>query len=109
MPFWDFQCQCGETAAEVFGHRCDPDAVAPMHCGERMQVLLTSSRVAAAVFEPYETAHMHPDGKKLKVRNSGDLKRFQREFGVYRVDADVECRGGKFYKKSESKGRVYIT
>jgi hypothetical protein len=73
-----------------------------------MSLLMTSGRQACAAFEAYETPHIHPEGKMLKVRNSGDLQRLQTEFGVRRIDADMESRGGKLYRKTESKNRIYI-
>lgn len=110
MPLWDFICsKCDTVMVDVHGHKNDPDLVAPKHCGKRMEVILNAGRQSMQEFEAFETTHMHPDGKKILVRNSGELKSYQRQFGVYRVDdPGLQMRGGKLERKSDSKGRVYI-
>ena len=85
MPTWDFQCSaCEKKALDVVYHRCDPEPVWPICCGERMEMLF-STKVSPA-FEPFTTTNIHPEGKPLKVRTRKDLISFQNEFGVQQVD-----------------------
>lgn len=55
------------------------------------------------------TTNIHPEGKPLYVRNSGDLKRFETEFGVKQVnDPHLKSYGGEFRREDKPKGRVFI-
>lgn len=109
MPTWKVECGACGHSEEVSSAKCDPDPVTPDHCGRKMVIDFSAYRTGAEVFEAYETTHMHPDGKKLVVRNSADLKRYQREFGVYRVDdPNLKAVGGKLIRQSEPKGRTHV-
>lgn len=72
-----------------------------------MDVDYRSYRQAVESFEAYTTTHIHPDGKPLYVRNSGDLKRLETEYGVKRVDdPGLMARNGEFVRKQAK--RTYI-
>lgn len=107
MPIYDYECHCGHRQ-EVLTQKVDPDGARPEHCGKKMEQTLAGGRQSMQNFESYTTTHIHPDGKPLKVRNSGDLKRYQREFGVYRVDdPGLRSENGSFVRNQEHRNRVF--
>lgn len=110
MPLWNFECEkCGKRELDVAGAKCDSKVYAPTCCGEKMFNDISAARTFVSVFESYTTTNIHPDGKELHVRNSGDLKRFETEFGVKRVDdPGLKSHGGEFVRDRSHKGRVFI-
>lgn len=106
---WDFSCGCGHVERNVASPKCDPDSVRPEHCGKPMEIDWTGYRQCIEVFEAHMTTNIHPEGKPLYVRNSGDLKRFETEFGVKQVnDPHLKSYGGEFRREDKPKGRVFI-
>lgn len=89
MPIWDFVCDaCGHIEKDVVGVGCEngSDSVRPDHCGQPMDTYYGNVSFSARVFEPFKTRNLHPDGEEVEVKNSDDLRRYQREFGVRLVD-----------------------
>lgn len=91
---------CGFLESDVAFINGEPDNPR-VHCEQPMEISWVNLDVGIAVFQPFVTRNIHPQGKPLTVRNTGDMKRFSREFGVVRVDdPDLVADGTEIRRKS---------
>lgn len=99
----DFICnQCSEVVPDIICPMSDPESAAPDHCGEKMSIYWQALEIGVSTFEPFVTRNIHPDGKPLLVRNTGDLKRYYKEYGVIHVpDPDLVAVGSEIRKKEK--------
>jgi len=109
MPTWDFQCSaCEKKALDVVYHRCDPEPIWPICCGERMEMLFANWKTPVTVFETFTTTNLHPEGEEITVTSQTQLSHLQNEMGVQRVD-DPHLRAdeGRFVRDTAAKQEVF--
>lgn len=108
MPVWDFRCnECGRIESDVAGPKCDPDLYRPDCCDKPMVELYVTH--AVAFFEPFTTQHMDPNFRPITISSKKELTRYEREFGVRRVDdPHLVSRGGELVREVPT-GRKFYT
>jgi hypothetical protein len=105
MPLWDFKCErCEHIVFDVASHKHDPDAVAPNHCDNPMEVLYSPPK--PKIFQPFTTRNIHPDGQEITVISQRQLSSLENQYGIRQIDDPyLVARGSGFDREMPTKQR----